>query len=76
MSNERFEVTKYEDHPEWDRIDIKKKFSEWCIESCKDGDISIECRTNDNTNILYLNQYELKQLIEFLQSKLMNNDKQ
>lgn len=69
MSNERFEVTKYEDHPEWDRIDIKKKWSEWCIECCKDGDISIECRIDDNTNTLFLNQDEVKQLIEFLQEK-------
>jgi hypothetical protein len=69
MSKERFEVTKYEDHPEWDRINIKYKWSEWCIESCKDGDISIECLTDDGSSTLFLNQDEVKQLIEFLQEK-------
>jgi len=70
MSNERFSVIKYEDHPEWNRIDIKQKWEEcWSVEYCKDGDISIECITVDGSNTLFLNQDEVKQLIEFLQEK-------
>ena len=71
MSNEiRFTVTKYQDHPEWDRIDIKQKHSEWSIDSCHDGDVEIHCCSDDNAYSLFVNQDELKQLIEFLQSKV------
>ena len=66
----KLEITKYETNPEWDRIDIKQTSSEWCIESYLDGDVSIECSTDDGSNTLFLNQDELKQVIEFLQSKV------
>jgi hypothetical protein len=32
MQEERFKVTKYEDNPNWDRIDIKQRWSEWTID--------------------------------------------
>lgn len=71
MQEERFKVTKYEDHPDWDRIDIKQKWSDWTIDGCHDGDVEISCHTNDNSYSLFVNQDELKQLIEFLQSKVI-----
>ena len=71
MQEERFKITKYEDRPEWDRIDIKQKYSEWTIDSCLDGDVEIHCSSDDNSYSLFVNQDELKQLIEFLQSKVI-----
>jgi hypothetical protein len=71
MKEERFVVTKYENNPDWDRIDIKQKWSEWGIEGHLDGDVEFSCYTNDGgNNSLFVNQDELKQLIEFLQSKV------
>ena len=70
MTKERLQITKYENNPEWDRMDINQKYSDWCIEGHSDGDVEIECFTNDGSNSLILNQEELKQLIEFLQSKV------
>ena len=71
MTEERFVITKYENNPEWDRIDIKQKWSEWGIEGHLDGDVEFSCYTNDGgNNSLFVNQDELKQLIEFLQSKV------
>jgi len=71
MLDERFKITKYENHPEWDRIDIKQKWSEWTIDGGLDGDVDFSCFTDDGcNNSLSLNQDELKQLIEFLQSKV------
>jgi hypothetical protein len=66
----KLEITRYEGKPEWDRIDIKQRFSEWCIEGHSDGDIEIHCSTDNDSNSLFLNQEELKQFIEFLQSKV------
>ena len=66
----KLEITKYETNPEWDRINIKQTSSEWCIDWCKDGDVEIHCSTDDGSNSLFLNQDELKQVIEFLQSKV------
>ena len=72
MQEERFKVTKYEDHPDWDRIDIKQKWSDWTIDGCLDGDVEISCHTNDSgDHSLFVKQDELKQLIEFLQSKVI-----
>ena len=71
MTEERFKVTKYEDHPDWDRIDIKQRWSEWTIDGCLDGDVEIHCSSDNNSCSLFVNQDELKQLIEFLQSKVI-----
>jgi len=65
-----FTVTKYKDNPEWDRIDIKLRFEEWSIDSTSGGDIEIMCSDIHGNHSLFLNQDELKQLIEFLQSKV------
>jgi hypothetical protein len=66
----KLEITRYEGKPEWDRIDVNQKWSTWTIEGCLDGDVQIECSTHDGSNSLFLNQDELKQFIEFLQSKV------
>ncbi len=70
MQEERFKITKYENNPEWDRIDIKQKWSEWSIESHLGEEVIVTCSPNDGENHLFLNQEELKQVIEFLQSKV------
>jgi hypothetical protein len=69
MQEKRFKVTKYEDRPEWDRIDIQQELSQWSIRGYSDGDVGIECGFL-GTETLFLNQDELKQVIEFLQSKV------
>jgi hypothetical protein len=66
----KLEITRYEGKPEWDRIDVNQKWSTWTIEGFLDGDVEIECSTHDGSNSLFLNQEELKQFIEFLQSKV------
>jgi hypothetical protein len=66
----KLEITRYEGKPEWDRIDVKQKWSEWCIEGYLDGDVGITCHTGRGDEVLFLNQEELKQFIEFLQSKV------
>jgi len=70
MKEERFVVTKYENNPDWDRIDIKYRWSEWTIDGCLDGDVEIHCCHDNEACSLFLNQDELKQVIEFLQSKV------
>ena len=50
---------------------IKGKHAVWTIdEIICDGEVCIECEHRDGNDALYLNQTELKQLIEFLQTKL------
>ena len=49
---------------------IKANYSEWTIEDEADGGVSIGCEHSDGHDYLFLNQTELKQLIEFLQTKL------
>lgn len=71
MVQERLEVIKYENKPEWNRLEIKGKWTEWTISSYSDGDVEIEATGDDTTKYLILNQDELKQVIEFLQSKVI-----
>ena len=66
----KLQITRYEDRPEWDRIEVKNKWADWTIESYSDGDVSIECNIGRGGECLILNQEELKQVIEFLQSKV------
>ena len=77
MSNnkQRFKYIKYQENPQWDRIDIQQELCQWSIKGYPDGDVGIECEFL-GIETLFLNQDELKQLIEFLQSKLASNDKQ
>ena len=57
MQEEKFKFTKYENHPEWDRIDVKQNWSEWAIQGYDDGDVSIECYTDDSgTHSLIMDQ--------------------
>ena len=71
MVQERLEVVKYENKPEWNRLEIKGKWIKWTISSYSDGDVEIEAAGDDTTRYLILNQDELKQVIEFLQSKII-----
>lgn len=74
MTEERFKITKFEDHPEWDHITIKDRWDEWTIDS-NNGDVEISNFSEENgTKSLFLNQDELKQLIQFLQSKIITNE--
>jgi hypothetical protein len=66
-------INRYEDTPtKWDNMVIKMKWSEWNISSNSDGDVEIECSTEEDYNHLFLNQDELKQFIEFLKEKVIH----
>ena len=54
----------------WEILQIKQKWSTWEITQCNDGDVEISCETDEDTSHLFLDQEKLKQVIEFLQSKL------
>ena len=72
MKQERLEVIKYENRPEWDCLEVNTEGDEWTINSCSDGGVRIECfNTSDGSKFLFLNQEELKQTIEFLQSRVI-----
>ena len=61
----------YKSISEWNSMEIKQTWSTWNISSHPDGDVEIECYTDDNrTEVLILNQDELRQVIAFLQTKL------
>lgn len=66
----KLEITRYENNPQWDRIEVKNKWADWTIESSSDSDVSIECNTGRGGECLILDQEALKQVIEFLQSKV------
>jgi hypothetical protein len=65
----RIKITTYE-NKDWDYLDIPGRWSNWVISGHSDGDVSIDVNTDSDSNCLYLNQTELKQVIEFLQSKV------
>ena len=72
MINERIKITKYENNPEWDSLEVKGKWTNWGITSYSNGDVKIKCCSDSNgSEYLILNQDELKQVIEFLQSKVI-----
>lgn len=72
MANERIKIIKYESTPAWDTLEIKSKWSEWAISSDSNNDVEIMCDDlGVSSNCLILNQDELKQVIEFLQSKVI-----
>jgi hypothetical protein len=54
----------------YNTVYIKGKYSDWTIEEEADGDVSIGCEHDDGHDYLFLNQTELKKVIEFLQSKV------
>jgi len=61
--NERMEII-------YKTLYIRGKYSEWMIDEEPDGGVTIGCEHSDGHDYLFLNQTELKQLIEFLQSKV------
>jgi hypothetical protein len=65
------EITTFESTPEWNSMTIKQKWSTWNISSYSDGDVEIECDTDNGSEHLFLNQQELKKFIKFLQSKVI-----
>ena len=54
-----------------DMLYIKGQINnEWTIVQYADDNVEIECNHRDGSDSLFLNQTELKQFIEFLQSKV------
>jgi hypothetical protein len=64
------EVKKYENNPEWDSLVVEQKWSTWTMDSHSDGYVELCCSTSEGDTSLFLSQDELKQVIEFLQSKV------
>ena len=73
MNNERIQITRYESNPEWDNMTVKDRWTELNISSHSDGDIEFNTtqREDNACTSIFFNQTELKQLIEFLQSKVI-----
>jgi hypothetical protein len=67
----KIQHAKFEFTPQWNSIQIEQKFSTWSVNSHSDGDVEIECYTQEGSNQLFLNQMELQEFIEFLQSKII-----
>jgi hypothetical protein len=64
-------ITKYESTPEWNSMEIKGKWNSMEISSDSDGVVEFEFSTSADTGgSVFLDQDELKQLIEFLQTKV------
>ncbi len=63
-------INKFESTPEWNSMEIKGKWNSMEISSCSDGDVELEFSTSEDTGNIILGQDELKQLIEFLQTKV------
>ena len=66
----KIKINTYESNPEWDNMEIKQRWSTWNVSSHHDGDVEIECNTQNESSSLILNQDELKQFIAFLQTKV------
>jgi hypothetical protein len=67
----RIQINNFETNPEWSSLEIKQRWSTWNVSSFSDGDVEIECFTDQNgSEYLILNQDELKQFIAFLQTKV------
>ncbi len=70
-----FQITKYEDHPEWNRIDSKGKFADWEFDF-SGGELCITCVDifGNGDNMLFLTPDQMKQLMEFIQEGLDRQD--
>lgn len=67
----RIQIHNFETKPEWNSMVIEQRWSTWNVSSHFDGDVEIECHTDQNgSEHLILNQDELKQFIAFLQTKV------
>jgi hypothetical protein len=67
----QIKITRYDFNPQWDTMLIERKWSKWEVMSYSDGDVEIECITDDGSSTLILNQDDLKQLIQFLNEKVI-----
>jgi hypothetical protein len=67
----QIKITRFDSNPQWDNMELKQTYSEWSISSHPDGVVEIECATNRSSEQLILNQDDLKQLIQFLQEKVI-----
>jgi hypothetical protein len=63
-------IIKFESNPVWNTMEIKGKWNSLEISSYSDGDVELEFSTSEDTGHIILNQDELKQMIEFLQTKV------
>jgi hypothetical protein len=63
-------INKFESTPEWNSMEIKGKWNSMEISSDSDGIIELEFSTSEDRGSVFLDQDELKQLIEFLQTKV------
>jgi hypothetical protein len=62
---------------EYEKIEFEKMSEEWIIDVDFEGNLCIECcpRGDDQNRALVLNQDEVKQLIAFLQRRILNQNK-
>ena len=67
-----FIETIFENHPEWNTIEFNGKWTSMVINSIDtDGDVEIEISDGCDTDIhIFLNQTNIKQLINHLQKQL------
>jgi hypothetical protein len=71
MTQERIKITTYPKNQNLDVLKIKTKWSEWTVDGCSDGTVEINHHSVDDSSAsLFLTQEELKEFIEFLQSKI------
>jgi hypothetical protein len=68
MKKDKIEITNFE-NKDWNTFTINSKYTTFVFESSND-DLSVECNHNNGNELIFINQLELKQLIEFLQSKV------
>lgn len=67
------EIIKFNDESGYDRLIIKRKWTTLDMSSVdKDGDIEIELDDSRETISLYINQNEIKEIIEFLQKQIIS----
>jgi hypothetical protein len=72
MEAPKLNVTIYDQNPEYNILEVQSQYTNWLICGYNDGDVEISCNQSDAfSNSLVLNQTELKQLISFLQTKVV-----
>lgn len=73
MSNSIVKIETFK-NPYYNTFTAKSRWAKWAIEVLDDEDITIICQHEHGSDLLILNQEELKQLIVFLNT-LVKNDK-
>jgi hypothetical protein len=66
----KLQIIKNESNPKLDQIKVKNKWATWTIQEHPQDYVSINCNIGRGPEHLFLDQDELKQVIEFLQSKV------